>query len=261
MPLLLTPFSQNAEYRGCVWTISDIDKLADLVALVYRGCALHVEKILAAGNPTLLPSDSRTIQSAIEKLSLKNKDHRDGLLFQTISWIAAHCAAKPTMIFAVPHLIPAHKGFDGLQVDVNPVGPSGLLVVFEDKATQQPRKTITDDVWPQLRRLSKGERRPELINGVLSLLAQRSQAEADAVIGRIWSEWQRLPGFRVSITGVDKGVEVKHTKLFKGFDEVAPGDVERRRAEVIYLSSLRAWMDDFALKVIASLQKGLQANV
>jgi hypothetical protein len=44
--------------------------------------------------------------------------HRDGWMFQTISWLAAN-RANPTAAIRAPHMILAHKGFDGLQIEID----------------------------------------------------------------------------------------------------------------------------------------------
>lgn len=44
--------------------------------------------------------------------------HRDGWMFQVISWIAAHLQ-NPEDLIAPPHMIHAHKGFDGIHVRVD----------------------------------------------------------------------------------------------------------------------------------------------
>lgn len=86
-------------------------------------------------------------KDAIALLSLKPDEkpwHRDGWMFQAISWIAAHNDGG--IAIRAPHLIKAHKGFDGLKLELSDAGEVTAVVVFEDKATENPRATIRDDV-------------------------------------------------------------------------------------------------------------------
>ena len=53
---------------------------------------------------------------------------------------------------------------------------------------------------------------------------------------------------------IQKGMEEARKRLFKGFDESAPGGVERRRAETIHIPELRQWMQKFADRAIAHVR-------
>ncbi len=96
--------------------------------------------------------------------------HRDGWIFQTISWIAAHRTEKGVVVRA-PHAIPAHKGFDGMQLRLDEAGKAvTAMVIFEDKATDDPRKTLRTKVWAGIRALEAGQRMPELVQETTSIL-------------------------------------------------------------------------------------------
>ena len=65
-----------------------------------------------------------------------------------------------------------------------------------------------------------------------------------AISNILWKEARR---YRVSITVNDTHIKsAARARLFKGFDESAPGDIKRRRAETIHLPELRRWMNSFA---------------
>jgi len=60
-----------------------------------------------------------------------------------------------------------------------------------------------------------------------------------AIANTLWHDARR---YRVSITIGDTHNDVSaRAKLFKGFDESAPGTAARRRADTIYLPTLRNW--------------------
>jgi hypothetical protein len=73
-----------------------------------------------------------------------------------------------------------------------------------------------------------------------------------AIANTLWHDARR---YRVSITiGDTHNNADARAKLFKGFDESAPGTAARRRADTIYLPVLRSWMAGFAARVIAKIK-------
>jgi hypothetical protein len=249
-----------------VWSITDEDALAEQVARVALGQYRHIGKILHGANVIGAAASFDHAAAATKLLTVQPGEdpwHRDGWIFQTISWIAAHHEAKGTAI-RPPHLIKAHKGFDGLQLELSADGKSvTAVVVFEDKATDKARDTIRDDVWPGIVALEDGARVTELTHEATAVLeAQQridSKLDVDAAIANIL--WKDARRYRVSITvGVTHKEETSRAKLFKGFDQKAPGDVKRRRAETIYIPDLRKWMEAFAQRVLAHVT-GISTNV
>ena len=258
MPIQLDTIPDNPLLCGYVWTFKDEELLSRLVARILLGHFRHVEKIIAKLKPKALSFGSAAGDQAKAKLILKSGEppwHRDGLLFQAISWIAAHQAASSNSVFSVPHQIPAHKGFDGLQIDLDANKQLIALLIFEDKATDNPRATILKDVWPELARLHKDDRQAELMQETTALLQRTSLTNIDDILEGI--VWKSIRGFRVSITAnVNDHAPTKLHKLFGGYDEALPGtSVASRRAEVVFFSDLRPWMQAFADKVIQAIDK------
>jgi hypothetical protein len=50
-------------------------------------------------------------------------------------------------------------------------------------------------------------------------------------------------------------------RLFRGFDDIASGDVQRRRGEVLYIEQLRPWMASIATAAIGAINAMALANV
>jgi hypothetical protein len=150
-------------------------------------------------------------------------------------------------------MIAAHKGFDGVEVELTADKNLSCVVVFEDKATENPRDTIREEVWPEIKALHDGERQTELMQEVTALLQRANVPDPDAVLEAV--VWKQVRKFRVSITGgVGQDQQKGFDKLFKGFDEVTPGLGEPgRRAEVFCNCDIRKWMAAFALKVSAAI--------
>jgi hypothetical protein len=266
MTLTLTQIDHQHLCHGWTWAITDEDALAERVARVALGQYRHVKKIISSGNIAGPSASADHAAAAIKMLSVQPGEdpwHRDGWIFQTISWIAAHqgghgVATRP------PHILKAHKGFDGMQLELSDDGRSvEAVIVFEDKATDSPRKTIREDVWPGIAALEAGERITELTHETTAMLEAQLRFNPDlnvdaAIANILWKEARR---YRVSITVGDTYLKDNaRARLFKGFDQHAPGEVKRRRAETIYVPALRKWMEAFAQRTINHV-KSISADV
>ena len=260
MTLTLIPIDHGELCHGWAWTIDDEDVLAERVARIVLGQYRHVMKILSgAGVPGPI-ANTEQANAAIKQLTLTTGAdpwHRDGWLFQTISWIAAHQQPSASLT-RMPHIRKADKGFDGLQLGLNAEGTTiTAVVVFEDKATDNARDTIRDDVWPGIVALERGERLNELSQEVSGMLDAYAAADPgfdlDSAIAN--TLWQKVRHYRISITiGDTHNDEAARAGLFKGFDDSAPGAATRRRADTIYLPALRSWMEGFAGRVIGKIK-------
>jgi hypothetical protein len=242
MTLTLEKVSAPGLCEGSEWVVSDEDALAEHVARIAVGQYRHVAKILLGEGATAAAATQWAKADAITLLTLKKDEepwHRDGWLFQAISWIAAHNASG--VAIRAPHLIKAHKGFDGLKLELNDAGEVTAVIIFEDKATEHPRDTMRN-VWLGIAKLEQGQRTNELSQEVSSLLEAQLKTfpklDVDAAVQQIvWKEARR---YRIAIT-VDKphSTAEKRKGLFKDYDTHAPGDIARRGAETMCLPDLR----------------------
>jgi hypothetical protein len=253
MPIVLTPFAIGSLCQGNTWAIPNAVELADQIARVAMGQSRHVEKILA-GTSLKFPASSPGAKKAAIKLLTAADDpwHRDGWMFQVMSWIAAH-TSDPSGIIRPPHMIPAHKGFDGLQLEVDSAtGTVTAVVIFEDKATDRPRETIRNEVWETFKKLEEGEEDNLLTAEVGALLQTQPQLDPAIAIENII--WKQARHYRVCITvGRTHSTEAGRSSLFQGYDLVAAGQVERRRGETFHVENLRGWMQELADSAIASI--------
>lgn len=256
MTISFTPIKHDELCEGSRWTINDKDELARLVARVALGQYRHVENILIDLDATIPAATHSFAEDAQRKLHVaKNGDpwHRDGWLFQVISWIAASQHKPVGTVIKAPHIFHAHKGFDGMQLQIANDGRTiEAVVIFEDKATTNPRSTLRDDVWPSLALFEAGYRVTELSHEATGLLEAHQRTfpdvDVDAAIDQI--VWQQARRYRVSIT-IDSthSSDVQRKKLFDGYDTNVVGSSERRTAETMHFDDLRAWMTDFATRV------------
>jgi hypothetical protein len=256
MPIKLTPISHGVLCHGHAWEIVDEDAVAKLIALVAVGQSRHAAKILASSNPTPAVDISKSAaQAAIAMLTAPSPGdpwHRDGWMFQVMSWIAAH-RAMPEALLKAPQMILAEKGIDGLRVDLEAKsGTATSVVIFEDKATTNPRSTIREEVWPALELFEKGAKDNVLLAELITLLQSKPGIDVDPVIKNVL--WQRDRCFRVSITTDDSySTAAARKKLFKGFDAAVTGKTKRRGAETLQLAAMRAWMSSIASKAITAI--------
>lgn len=239
--------------QGVSFAITDEDALVRAVALV-----LVQEYDLAKG---ILTGEARKVEG--ERIALDKDDiedivtrrlkptvhyHRDGFLFQLMMWLAAHLDLDDGDLVALPHAQASAKGQDSIVVH-RADGAVVALSICEDKATENPRGTVREEVWAEIKDYEAGGRRDELRSNVIATLGLGGipADEATALVRRI--SWEGKRRYRVRVT-----VQGERTEgLFKGFDELVSGNVERRRGETVQLPELRAWMTKFAGKVEAEL--------
>lgn len=258
MPITLTPYTSSTLCKGHVWTIEDEDKLVELVAQVMLGKQRHVQKVLAGITTQAIAYRRNTIEEVCQKLILvagQDPWHRDGLVFQIFSWLAANKSSSPNSIISAPHLIPAHKGFDGIQVDViQSTNNVESVVIFEDKATENPRDTIRKDVWPEFEKLALGQRETELEQQICTLLDSLQAFDVDRAIETLI--WLKVRKYRISITAANSHKSEKGlARLFKDYDSIINNsDIDYRRADCIYIDDLRVWMASFCDKVVKFLR-------
>lgn len=260
MPLTLTPVAHGKLCHGNRWVIADENDLARKVAHLALGQSRHVAAILSKIDKKVPATRGDAAKAAIKILTVpegKEPYHRDGWIFQAISWIAAYRNDAGAIVRA-PHPILAHKGFDGMQLRLDVANEKVIaVVIFEDKATVNPRSTITGDVWEGIRALERGERMPELIQETGAILEAHQQRfpelDIDAAVETIL--WEEARRYRVAVTVDDAhDDDGEREALFKGFENVAPGGRKRRQAETMSIPNLRKWMNQFAAKAIGQIE-------
>jgi hypothetical protein len=110
MTIVLTSFAEGTLCQGCAWTVANQLELAERIAFVALGQSRHVAKILS-GIKAIPPSTTVSTRAASIKLLTvppgTDPWHRDGWLFQTMSWLAA-LQANPSATIRAPHMILAH---------------------------------------------------------------------------------------------------------------------------------------------------------
>lgn len=259
MPLEFSDITCDPAWSGSSWKVVNDNDLARLIARVALGQSRYAERILRETGFTGPKAKESTLQGAIKLLTAANPDdpyHRDGWMFQVMSWVAAHLQ-DATSLIREPHMIHAHKGFDGIHVKLNPnTNLVKFIVICEEKATENARSTITGKVWPELRGLEKAERDHQLLSELIALLRLHPETDVDNAVEQI--VWKDARSYRVSIT-TEEGEAPAAT--FKGYQEVVAGEIARRRAEALPVNDVRKWMASLADKAIAFAKELAAANV
>jgi hypothetical protein len=245
MPITSTPLSKRGRATGASWVVADETLLADLLARISLGQAHHALAVLEGVLGTPLRPSPSAADNAIEMLTVKpgvNPWHRDGWVFQCISWIVASID-HPSSILKPPQMIFALKGFDGVRIDLD-AGSQFVerVVIFEDKATKNPVSVISGKVWPELAKFENGDYDTVLETDLVALLATRPDLDRDAAIKTvIWDKRNR--SYRVAITA-DKShtSNAGFAELFKGYEKVVVGKNHRRGAYIFVTNDVRGWI-------------------
>lgn len=249
MPLALHTYA-DSHCEGRVIEILDKDLLAR--ALAYVLLQRYQSAIgIARSLPTPVPAPPPDVEDIIQR-RLRNPppEHRDGLLFQLIVWLAAASEAGPNDIVLPPQIGTAEKGIDGVIVHVTSTDGIAAVSICEDKATTRPRETVRSEVWPAIEDFEKDGRLDLLRGHVISALLARRVAPAAAETSATEIIWQQSRRYRVRVTVGDTHAKPSNRRnLFKGYSRYAPGAPARRRGETLHLTDLRAWMDDFAGRI------------
>lgn len=248
---------RHPHFKARVWVPRDLDELAQAIADLALGQWRHVERLLQSTNRWEAADADYAIDSAIRSLTvLSGKDpwHRDGWVFQLISWIAA-VEANPGPA-RLPQMDQASKGLDGLQLVIGRLsGKVKGAIIFEDKATDSPRDTVRDDVWPSFVKLEAGDRSSALAAEIASLLDRVPNVDPQAAVDRIMRD-PKGRAYRVSVTaGNHHAGHESLNGLFKGFETTVVGSRSRRYGNVLEVEDLRPWMSDLCARAIALLER------
>lgn len=261
------------------WTVIDRDALVEILAWLYLQKPHHAETVIDALEPGIahfpgrerdsaltnliavtdelaaaLASSAEPLKSRLEEQIQKRVEHRDGLLFQHISWVAARLRF-PRAHLSPPHPRQADKGFDGVLVEFSEDnGRLSRLIICEDKATTKPRDRVTGSVWPDFEKVVAGDRDGEIMHSVTALLDRANGIDKEQVLEGV--AWSRVRQFRVFVTAPtahERDGSYRH--LFAGYEAKVPDPIEGRMAEVMALGDVRKFLDDLAADVATAVRR------
>ena len=253
----IVPVDQYCE--GERWCVNGEERLAETLALIAIAQQLHAAKIVRE----LLPADPlfkniNVFKAARKRISRVGKnqkaiEQRDGLLFESISWIAALKTTSKNALLTPPHLSSTTQGIDGLILELGNAPLIERATIREDKCSQSPRKIFQAQILKTFDSHHKGERAPELVASAAELLdkivgdSSQAVAAAEAVLDL------GLRRYRAALTIEAKDdSHDKRKNIFKGFDSLSGINQKQRLAAVFVVNgSLRTYFEDLSQRVIA----------
>jgi len=256
------------DVRGLLWSISDLESLAKLIAVIALGQAQHAARIireLEPHGPALSDDDlyagargQMRVRGQTEQQRDISRYHRDGFLFECISWIVARQEANDRTYLKDPHISSTTQGLDGLSIEMDPVEPIVIrATIFEDKCTEHPRQKFKQEVLHTFHEHHDNKRKPDLVANAVNLIRESgldgsAAAKAAAnVLDRKFRIYRAALTVDTSITTTDK-----RRKLFKDYNGLK--DItkpQRVGATFVVDGDLREWFQTLADLVIEMLSE------
>jgi hypothetical protein len=259
MPITLSPMSALPQCEGEQWIVNVPDQLAHLVALVLVGQAFHASLILEKtqlGAPKIAASLKMELDKVLHPTTEKLIEHRDGLLFEIICWIAASKAKTGDEKIDYPHLKSTTQGTDGIKVSIDHQTKTLMkATVYEHKCTTHARQLFQSQVLASFREYISGKRDNQLAQGVAALLEKVGFTGTQLKIAYDTLIQTRPLAFEASLT-VSPSVfpATKCIKLFKDYDSLSVAS-HLRGGNTLPLDDVRVWFADFANRVWAQIEK------
>lgn len=278
MLLSLNP-SDTSECDFAEWSIENKnrERLVEVIAYLYLRQEENAQRVINDLEPRRRVSKGRVAQNIVRKLTAPHaKDvelfqsgtdeqkaaaikrirtsviHRDGLLFQHISWIASR-QAFPQGYMTSPHVRQADKGFDGFIIDLDASGQEiKRIVLCEDKASKSPRNLIRSSVWPEIETILGGDRDDEILADLVTLLKGVPNIDTELAVDAMF--WEGSREFRVAVaTGENQRKAGSFLHIIAGFEAAAGGDLKTRAAGVLAFEDVRKGLALLAGEVAAKV--------
>ncbi len=259
----ITETEISAYCTGRRWTVSDLDLLARIIAIIAMGQAAHAAQIIAE----LLPAEPAINVEALRKDAIKTLSvlgdsdekrkvaqyHRDGLIFEIISWVAAQQETGGQALLRDPHICSTTQGLDGLMIELNETKTEiERTTIFEDKCSENPRKMFRDNIMDAFLAYHKGSRSTALLTAAAALLETAGLRGTKAIeaAGRILNLEYRAYRGSLAITSEDN-IPKQLNLLFKNYENLdGIGASQRIGSVLVTADDLRAWFSDLAERAI-----------
>lgn len=250
---------------GLRWEVSDADHLARIIAIIAMGQALHAAQIITDLSPAAPAiNDEALREDAKLRLSINGdtKDaqdasrwHRDGLIFEAISWIAARQVANGEVLLKDPHISATTQGLDGLMIELDEKGTAiTRATIFEDKCSGDPRGKFRDEVLPAFAAYHRNKRASDLVAAAATLIAAKlTGTAATQAAARVLDLQYRAYRAGLAIEAGRDNAKGR-AALFKDYetlDKIA--DKQRIGATFVTTAELRVWFDALAEQAVAYL--------
>ena len=253
MPLDLADFPALPECGGKQWSVVDRDLLVSLAATVLVGRAKHAEAVLLGTHrtPAIVSSALKSqLRSQLETPAGPLTYHRDGLLFEVISWIAARASAEANDVISTPHLKSTQQGLDTIKVTFDYASRKlERVVIYEQKCSEHARNQFTSKVIPAFVDWKTHKRDNQLVQAVVALVERfnLTPEEHEHLYDHLV---QAHPlAFQAALTVTPTPFKSdKCIALFAGYSSIAP-DVNDRMGDTFPLLDVREWFGNFAKEI------------
>ncbi len=249
---------------GSRWTADDLNALARIIAIIAMGQAVHAAQIIAEllpAEPAINNKDLR--ENAKQALSIRgntesqrevSRYHRDGLIFEAISWAAAKQLTHGKALLRDPHVKSTTQGLDGLMIELDE--DQSVIIratIFEDKCSKDPRSVFRDEVMSAFLNYHKGSRANDLLAAAAALLEKtglRGTRIIEAAARVLDREYRAYRGCLA--TTLEDDSQRRRNRLFAGFEELDGIAASQRIGGVLVTGhDLRGWFDEVAKRAIA----------
>lgn len=251
---------------GNLWSIGDIKELAKTIALIALGQAEHASEIIQELS-AISPVPSRDeyyhearlqmkISGATDNERVVSHYHRDGFLFECMSWIVSRQEADENTYLKDPHISATTQGLDGMIIKMDPVERVVLhTTICEDKCTQNPRKMFRDKVLIAFSEHHQNKSVRDLLANAVALITQSGLKGTAATLAAEKVHDKEYRSYRAALT-VDSTICTfeKRRDLFKGYDSLTNiSQSQRIGATFIVNGDLRKWFQELGEHVIMAL--------
>lgn len=258
-PLQITPMDCSPLVIDNGYQVVDQTMLAQWVAQILLGNSLHISRVIEGLDSKAVNMKDKAIDSVITRLTTCGVYKRDGWLFQMISWIALninlnYLHGNGNVFMNAPHTAPAQHGIDGFSLVIDDKKQIKYIVLCEDKCSEDARSIITSQVFPEFIEFEDGKYDNRVLSEVSSIIRGEDggvllqSIQDDIVNNQYWM-------YRIGITRQQEyDNKDGREKLYKDYDKIVTGGVDRRDAASVNLNDLRAWMTSFSQMVIMELE-------
>lgn len=269
MPIESQIVEIDDDVTGWRWSVDDKEYLAKLIAIITLGQASHAARIIQELEPystivshTQLFAGARgqlVLRGATEKEKNAHRFHRDGFLFECISWIVARREGNDRTYLKDPHISATTQGLDGLIIELETnEAVIKQATICEDKCTKSPRTKFKTEVLSTFAEHHSGDKRSrELLASTIALISASGLDGTAATRAAAAVFDKNLRVYRAALTATDAHDNVtKRKALFKGYsalDEITKA--QRIGATFIVEGDLRLWFQELADLSIEELNK------
>ena len=232
------------------------------------GQAAHAAQIISnleRAHPAI--NDEALRADAIQALSIKgdtdkkrkaSRYHRDGLIFEAISWAAAQQSTDGKALLRDPHIKSTTQGLDGLMIELDGQQTAiSRATIFEDKCSEDPRRMFRDEIMAAFLTYHRKSRASELLAAAAALLEKAGMRGTNAIeaASRVLDMGFRAYRGSLAITPEDDSRE-RCNHIFKDYENL-DGIAAAQRIGGVFVTAndLRAWFDDLAKCAIAYITK------